>query len=306
MEQYILIMVPWDEYYRNEQISCFLDIHGKCMDDPSFDDDESYLNFFDNNFISNPTNGVTVFYAAKKTPKNKTVIVGWYKNALIYKHAQYDIHSDSYYRVICDIENAFLLPLEERNHVINIKFNTYFVPSGNDLINLREYMEYCEKHVKRLDILLSITDIFLQKKTSPEALKELISEYEKTRDRSLLPKIHGHATEWANREPTEATAWDYKGYALINLFWPREALECFDRVLKIDPNHYKALLDKGRCLIFLERYREAIEFFNDVHIKYPLEDIVKLNLSDAYYFAGFQGLSYRWLKEIKDEFIKKI
>ena len=42
----------------------------------------------------------------------------------------------------------------------------------------------------------------------------------------------------------------------------QEAIECYDKALKIDPNHVNALNNKGYLLYNQGKYEEAIESFD--------------------------------------------
>ena len=57
-------------------------------------------------------------------------------------------------------------------------------------------------------------------------------------------------------------ALDNKGLALYNLGKYEEAIEWYDKVLKIDPNDVNALNNKGLALNNLGKYQEAIEWYD--------------------------------------------
>ena len=52
-----------------------------------------------------------------------------------------------------------------------------------------------------------------------------------------------------------------KGLALNNLGKYEEAIEWYDKALKIDPNDVNALNNKGKALYNLGKYQEAIEWY---------------------------------------------
>ncbi|MER5175165.1 MAG: tetratricopeptide repeat protein [Candidatus Nitrosocosmicus sp.] len=53
-----------------------------------------------------------------------------------------------------------------------------------------------------------------------------------------------------------------KELALQNLGIYKEALEYFDKTLKLNPNNIKTLIGKSTVLLKLHQYDEAIEFFD--------------------------------------------
>jgi serine/threonine protein kinase/Tfp pilus assembly protein PilF len=59
-----------------------------------------------------------------------------------------------------------------------------------------------------------------------------------------------------------ADAWSGKGDALYSLDQFNEAIKCYDRTLAINPRHIDALCDKGASLQALGRWQEALEYCN--------------------------------------------
>jgi tetratricopeptide (TPR) repeat protein len=55
--------------------------------------------------------------------------------------------------------------------------------------------------------------------------------------------------------------WFNKGYALIQLEKYEEAIECYDKAIKIEPNDALAWDTKGIALVNLGKNNEAIECY---------------------------------------------
>jgi tetratricopeptide (TPR) repeat protein len=53
-----------------------------------------------------------------------------------------------------------------------------------------------------------------------------------------------------------------KGQALLNLDQAEQALECFDQILALDPNHTEALLRRGLALERMENWEKALESYD--------------------------------------------
>ncbi len=53
-----------------------------------------------------------------------------------------------------------------------------------------------------------------------------------------------------------------RGFALGELEKNEEAVVCYDKVLKINPNHMNALSNKGVALGFLDKYEEAVACYD--------------------------------------------
>ena len=64
--------------------------------------------------------------------------------------------------------------------------------------------------------------------------------------------------------PNNVKAWNNKAFALHNLNRLDEAIECYDEALKIDPNFISALNNKAFALRTLNRLYEAIECYDRV------------------------------------------
>ena len=68
---------------------------------------------------------------------------------------------------------------------------------------------------------------------------------------------------------------------LINLGKYQEAIELFDKILEIVPEHENSLNNKGAALLKLEKFEEAIEFFDDILQIYPKNEDVMNNMGIA-------------------------
>ena len=63
-------------------------------------------------------------------------------------------------------------------------------------------------------------------------------------------------------DPKKDYVWVSKGIALNHLKRYQEAIECFDKALEIFPNFSDTWLNKGMSLHYLEQYGEAIKCFD--------------------------------------------
>jgi Tfp pilus assembly protein PilF len=77
---------------------------------------------------------------------------------------------------------------------------------------------------------------------------------------------HNEAIEYFDKaikiDPNYADAWNNKGVALKNLGKHNEAIECYDKAIKIDPNYALAWNNKGLALYNLGKYNESIECYD--------------------------------------------
>jgi tetratricopeptide (TPR) repeat protein len=66
-------------------------------------------------------------------------------------------------------------------------------------------------------------------------------------------------------DPTSATAWSNRGYALFFLRRKREALAAFDQALSMDATLASAWNGKGNILRDEKRFAEALDAYDRAH-----------------------------------------
>ncbi len=59
-----------------------------------------------------------------------------------------------------------------------------------------------------------------------------------------------------------AVAWFDKGNAFLLMGRDKDAIKCYDKVIKIEPNRASVWARKGHALMLLGKYKDAIECFN--------------------------------------------
>jgi len=89
-------------------------------------------------------------------------------------------------------------------------------------------------------------------------------------------------------------AWNDKGVALLELKDYTRALDCFERVIYLNPELSMPLYNKGYVQLMLERYGDSVETFNNFLIRYPFKD-------DFYKYALYlKAKGHYGLKEYED------
>ena len=92
------------------------------------------------------------------------------------------------------------------------------------------------------------------------------------------------ALEFLDRAPQhidKKVLWNGKGIALSGLGRYYDAIQCYDNLLKIDPNYENSLNNKGLCLMSLGKYQEAIHCFNRILFLNPNVKHVLMNKYEA-------------------------
>lgn len=99
----------------------------------------------------NKIDNTLVIFCAKSPIINKTVIIGWYKNATVYRNQE--LHEGREYNLICSSQDAILLEENERNYIIpraasnseNIGFgqsNIWYANDDNHKAFIKDTLDY--------------------------------------------------------------------------------------------------------------------------------------------------------------------
>jgi tetratricopeptide (TPR) repeat protein len=95
-------------------------------------------------------------------------------------------------------------------------------------------------------------------------------------------------------EPRDTFSWFYKGYSYIYLEKYEEAIGCFDKAIEIQPDFAYAYTSKGVTLYYLKKFDQAIECFDKAI------DISKEKLS-----LTFESARTNWIKQLGDAYNSK-
>ena len=87
--------------------------------------------------------------------------------------------------------------------------------------------------------------------------------------------------------------WHAIGITLVSEERYEEAIKYYDKILEIDPEDQKALLNKGSVLKDLERYEEAIKYY---------DKILEINPNNVKALAN-KGITFAYLQEYEDALI---
>ncbi|WP_161633593.1 tetratricopeptide repeat protein [Fervidicella metallireducens] len=265
-----------DEYKEGGEEKNFLDIDGYCY---GFVEtkrnkngrntirieriDESYKN------CESIDNVLVVWVAANRHGKQK--IVGWYKNATVYRQFQYKLISDNDYNITCRANDCFLLPLNERTFEVPVatvkdSFNRFGFGQSNIWYAQEESAENYVKEVikyidnyngERINVVINDEDldatIDIKNKAVDEVLNEALGIFQNT---------------------------DSIKYE--NIMY---SLKLCNFILKTDPSNKDAI--KLRCFIVsnLLRIKKSIDLFEEYNRKYNDNDyLIYFQLGILYYY----------------------
>ena len=300
MNHCVIVSISAEDFKSITNNNSFFDANGYCFDYLLQKENQDFDLVFSKAFRKDTVDNAWVLFVDEAQ-----ILFGWYENGTIYRRKQFHLPTGREYRAICKIKDAFLLSKDSRLELpISLpSFQEALVANESITKELHAFIDIIRKSANIIDLELGISQDSRSDEADSRNAKQIIKEYEETHNVFLLPSIYRKALNQSNAEPNNAKAWDYVGFSLLELARPQEALSYFEKALQLDPMYKPAACDKGRCLIRLDRIGEAIGWLNTVIEKFP-DDDVRIQLSDAYLFAGFPGISYRLLKEIQSEAMK--
>lgn len=276
----------------------FLDVDGYCYGfvDTKFnkngDKNKLHIERIDNSFKnSQNANNVLVIWVSKDKSEGLK-IVGWYKNAKVYREYQ-NMPSREYnyeYNIKAKAEECILLPLEKRTFEVptankmegNIKFgfgqaNIWYANEENAKEFIEDVMKYIESYNgEKINIVY--TDEMIEEKTEIDLNKteEVLDEIEE-----ILEQKNKEIEEGINENDNEDIRTIYDVY-----------LDCVKKcnyILKTNENNSRAYLLKLYCLYGLNRFQKIIDEYTNNINKFD-DSITKFEathiLIDAYYKKG--------------------
>jgi len=231
-------------------------------------------------------NVTVVWTAENRDGQNK--VVGWYKEATIYRHVKESLSLDSErmlfkYVVKAPAKKSLLLPVELR-----------LLDAQNEGICI-------EKDVKTLkDISMYIHNydgdqmnfVFKDKDLEGQSILNFsqYEEYFMKADEFLEKDLYGKAVRLFNKaiavEPELAIGYECKGSIFLSLKMYDEALKIYEKVLSLEPDNEGATYCMGLLLGLLGQYEKALPFF-DRYLQARKQDVMALaERSIVHYHLG--------------------
>ena len=163
---------------------------------------------------------------------------------------------------------------------IDPEYSNAWVAKGNSLYNLERYEEAIEYYNEAIRLNPEDSDTWVVKGNALAELgrhEEAIECYNEAiridpensnawdaKGRSLK-KLGRYIEADDNEEDKDDDygTWNNKGYSLARLERHEEAIGCFDKAIRLNPEDSGAWFNKGNSLTQLERHEEAIECYNE-------------------------------------------
>lgn len=262
---------------------------------------------------------VTVVWCAKCPDENKTVIVGWYENATVYRYDQYlPITAltgiDRCYQFVTKAEDAYLIPEDKRTLEINRasqtgtgtgfgQMNYWFADSEHARLHVipevLEYIDNCRAY--RINLL----DLAFEDSHNEAPFTE--DELEILGDGSVESSVEFLQLAYRRyaKEPSGDNAYCI-GAVLSNLFQHEKAVVWLKKAVEYNSEDWEA---KGLLMANcsqIEQYetssKYALELLESSLDNTPdFRDIVYCTLADNYFNAGNVHEAIKWQDRILAE-----
>lgn len=302
----------------------FLNMDGRCYGFVQGNSEQMHIEKLDKVYSQqDEAEDITVVWCASDD-ENRTVVVGWYEHATVYRYLQYTHITpvtgiDRCYWFSTKAENAYLLPEEERVFEIGRASKTgpgtgfgqqnyWYAESeyakDNVIPAVLGYIE--DNRQKRINTLNHVFDI--PENLIPLNEKEL--EYMEKFDEEgnyieFLPYAYRLYAQESSADNAYAVA-----TTLRNLFQYEKAIPWYEKTLELDPADWETACFLAYLYSQCERYEDAIAMAKqlltfDKAEESDFRDEVYCMLADANYFNGDITEAIAWqdniLKESKNK-----
>lgn len=261
------------------EIYNFQDYNGKCYGYVMTYGNMALENHFKGvNKNNEYVDGVLVVWVAT-SEKNETRIVGWYKNAMVYRSFQYqslysDPNENLRYNILADAKDCFLLPVGERIFPIE---RAAQVGAGMGIG--RSNIWYADSEFARANIVPKVIQFveeykgdFINLVYSDEEMDELINSIQEPKDFQELYDKGMH--NWETGDLYTALAYLLKakqikedvellysiGACMYDLWRYDQSIAIYKRIIEIEGEHQDSLCALTSCYIAIGGRDGALEY----------------------------------------------
>lgn len=257
--------------------------------------------------------GVLVVWLAPNR-KGETCIVGWYKDATVYKKATTELTLDSErfektYSIVAPASKAMLLPVEERGYIVDgLDAPIHYHMDGNKCADVRAYIHNYAGD--KMNLVLTEKEL--------QGVLSINMDYERyfyKADEFLAKDAYAKAIRCFNKaiaeEPTETLGYECKASILLSLKMYDEALELYHKVVSLDEDNDLAYYCLGLILGLKKQYDTALPYF-DKYLERRTEDHhVRAERAYIYFIQGekekaLEDIIKAYKKEKENAVVKEI
>ena len=244
----------------------------------------------------------------------ETCIVGWYKNATVYRQAMTELTLDSErfertYSIVAPAKGSLLLPMEERNYIVeHVNVPIEYHMDQEQLAKIRAYIHNyagdCMNLVlteKELNGVLSINMDY--------------ERYFYKADEFLAKDAYAKAIRCFNKaiaeEPNETLGYECKASILLSLKMYDEALELYRKVVELDGDNDLAYYCLGLISGLKKEYEQALPYFDRYLSQRPEDHHVRAERAYIHFIKGSheaaqKDIKLAYEKERKNPVVKEI
>ncbi|WP_069997150.1 tetratricopeptide repeat protein [Cellulosilyticum sp. I15G10I2] len=225
-----------------------------------------------------------------KNNEDENKVIGWYKNAKVYRHKKEVLTLDSdriemRYSILAKAKESTLLPPELR--LLDVKNLAEPLWFTDDIQLLKDITMYIHNYQgEKFNTLLNEKDLTAQSVlTFPD-----YEMYFSKADTFLAKDLYGKAIRCFNKaialEPDLVMAYECKGSILLSLKMYDEALEVYKKIIMLEKNHNEAYYCLGLLYGLKENYNQCISYLNKYIASNPNDTQAIAERGIAYYNLG--------------------
>lgn len=233
--------------------------------------------------------GVTIVWVAENR-EGKDKIIGWYKEAMVYKQLQEQLTQDSErpvfkYIVKAPAQKAILLPVESR--LMDVDLEGQDICLGESTKVLKDISMYIHNYQgEQMNYIFDLKDV---KKPSTLYYDEIEMYFAKA-DEFLAKNLYGKAVRIFNKiiaeEPELTFGYECKGNIFLSLKMYDEALEVYEHLLTLDQENDETLYCLGLIYGLLEQDEKCLYYLDSYLEKNPEDMGAVVERAVAYYRLG--------------------
>ncbi len=294
----LFISIPWMKYYigegDEEKVTplCgynFQNVNGYYYGDGEGLDDLPIENFEGVTKEDKIAEDVLVVWTSKNDV-NENKVIGWYKNAKVYRSKKTTLTLDSdrielNYIITAEAKESTLLPPELR--LLDVKNTEERVWFADDLEMIKDVAMYVHNYQgEKLNTLLNASDLTAQSVLNfPD-----YEMYFAKADEFLAKDLYGKAMRCFNKaislEPEMVMGYEFKASVLLSLKMYDEALEIYQKIIELEPEHDEAQYCIGLLQGLKENYSECVAYLNTYIANHAQDTHAIAERGIAYYNLG--------------------
>lgn len=235
---------------------------------------------------SNKAENVLVVWVAKKKDEENNRIIGWYKNATVYREfKEFDTLNNLrpvvYYRVKAKVEDSVLLVPVERNFIMPRanksedgvgmgRSNIWYADKKEAKLFINEVVDYINRFNKKSCNFI-VTEKILHGETDREL--KTVEEYIDIAYELSETNNNRTALEYINKaismDREDVDAYNCKGNILLDIGLYDEAIESFKNALELDKDYIDPIFNIGLAYGMYGDFKNALRYFEEYLILDP-------------------------------------